>query len=165
MTTENQETEEDLKTVEPAEDEHDPIEGHDDEDEKTAKVDEELDSAETDEDREAIRARRKTERKSRAQRNRERVEALERNLQAITEQNRVLQQQVSSIQDVNAGSQLAQVDSAITQANALENTHVGIHSSLIERLVFVAGATAAVHVVHHKFATAQDATLCAHFVS
>lgn len=117
MTIENQETEEDLKTVEPAEDEHDPIEGHDDEDEKTAKVDEELDSAETDEDREAIRARRKTERKSRAQRNRERVEALERNLQAITEQNRVLQQQVSSIQDVNAGSQLAQVDSAITQAN------------------------------------------------
>lgn len=117
MTTENQETEEDLKTLESTEDEHDPIEGVDDEDEKTAKVDEELDSAETDEEREAIRARRRVERKSRAQRNRERVEALERNLQAVTEQNRVLQQQVSSIQDVNAGSQLAQVDSAITQAN------------------------------------------------
>jgi len=88
-----------------------------DDDEKTAKVDSELEEAETDEDREEIRARRRQERKSRAQRNRERVEALERNLQAITEQNRALQQQVSAIQDVNAGSQLAQVDAAIQQAN------------------------------------------------
>ena len=117
MTTENQVEDEDLKTgTEPEVDEHDPIEV-DEDDEKTAKVDSELDEAETDEAREEIRARRRQERKSRGQRNRERVEALERNLQAITEQNRVLQQQVSSIQDSNAGSQLAQVDTAITQAN------------------------------------------------
>lgn len=95
----------------------DPIEDHEDEDEKTAKVDSELDEAENDEAREEIKARRRNERKSRGQRNRERVEALERNLQAITEQNRVLQQQVSSIQDVNTGSQLAQIDASITQAN------------------------------------------------
>lgn len=119
MTTENHEIDEDVK-VTSAEDteEHDPIETDDDgEDEKTAKVDSELDEAETDEAREEIRARRRNERKSRGQRNRERVEALERSLQAITEQNRTLQQQVSSIQDVNTGSQLAQVDAAITQAN------------------------------------------------
>lgn len=91
--------------------------GEHEEDEKTAKVDSELDEAENDEAREEIRARRRQERKSRGQRNRERVEALERNLQAITEQNRILQQQVSSIQDANTGSQLAQVDQAITQAN------------------------------------------------
>lgn len=116
MTTENDNPEDDLKTGAEAED-LDPIEGVDDEDERTAKVDSELEEAETDADREAIRERRRHERKSRGQRNRERVEALERNLQAVTEQNRTLQQQVSSIQDVNTGSQLAQVDAAIAQAN------------------------------------------------
>lgn len=118
MTTENNEIDDEVKTVGIEADGHDPIEGgDDDEDEKTAKVDSELEEAETDEDREAIRERRRHERKSRGQRNRERVEALERNLQAVTEQNRTLQQQVSSIQDINAGSQLAQVDAAIAQAN------------------------------------------------
>jgi hypothetical protein len=97
--------------------EHDPLLDDGEDDERTAKVDEELENAETDTDREEIRARRRNERKSRGQRNRERVEALERSLQAITEQNRALQQQVSSIQDVNTGSQLAQVDAAIEQAN------------------------------------------------
>ena len=117
MTTENQTEDEELKaSTESDADEHDPIEP-DEEDEKTAKVDSELEEAETDEDREEIRARRRQERKSRGQRNRERVETLERTLQAITEQNRVLQQQVSAIQDVNAGSQLAQVDTAISQAH------------------------------------------------
>ena len=117
MTTENETPEEELKTGAEV-DETDPIvDDEHEEDEKTAKVDSELDEAETDEAREEIRARRRQERKSRGQRNRERVELLERNLQAITEQNRALQQQVSAIQDVNAGSQLAQVDTAITQAN------------------------------------------------
>lgn len=118
---------EELKTESHEEDDYDPIES--DDDEKTAKVDEELDNAETDEDREAIRARRRTERKSRAQRNRERVETLERNLQAITEQNRQLQQQVSSIQDVNTGSQIAQVDAAIAQANQAAEHFKGIIAS------------------------------------
>ena len=120
MTTENQPDDEDLKLDEPEDEEHDaPVadEHSDEEDEKTAKVDSELEEAETDEAREEIRARRRAERKSRGQRNRERVENLERALQAITDQNRALQQQVSAIQDVNAGSQLAQVDTAITQAN------------------------------------------------
>jgi len=120
MTTENQPDDEDLKLDEPEDEEHDaPVaDDHaDEDDEKTAKVDSELEEAETDEAREEIRARRRQERKSRGQRNRERVEMLERNLQAITEQNRALQQQVSAIQDVNAGSQLAQVDAAINQAN------------------------------------------------
>ena len=116
MSTENTEIEEELKTGTDPED-HDPLEVEvEEEDEKTAKVDSEIEEAETDEAREEIRARRRNERKSRGQRNRERVEALERNLQAITEQNRALQQQVSSIQDVNTGSQLAQVDAAIAQA-------------------------------------------------
>jgi len=112
-------------------DEHDPIDeieekdelDHavtheaEEDDEKTAKVDSELDEAETDDERDEIRARRKTERKNRSQRNRERVESMERNLQALMAQNQALQQQVSSIQDTNVGSQLAQVDSAIQQAN------------------------------------------------
>lgn len=120
MTTENQPDDEDLKLGEPEDEEHDaPVadDNGDEDDEKTAKVDSELEEAETDEAREEIRARRRAERKSRGQRNRERVENLERALQAITDQNRALQQQVSAIQDVNAGSQLAQVDTAITQAN------------------------------------------------
>jgi hypothetical protein len=86
-------------------------------DEATAKVDEELEAAENDTEREEIRARRKNERKSRSQRNRERVETLERNLQALTAQNQTLQQQMSTIQSTSAGSQLAQVDAAINQAN------------------------------------------------
>jgi len=133
MTTEDKDLlDEEAKPLEAeGEDEHDPLEG--DEDEKTAKVDEELESAETEEDREAIRARRRIERKSRAQRNRERVEALERNLQAITEQNRALQQQVSSIQDVNAGSQLAQVDAAISQANQAAEHFKGIIANAATR--------------------------------
>jgi hypothetical protein len=120
MTTENQPEDEDLTVNTGTESEieaDDPIEPDDHEDEKTAKVDSELEEAETDEAREEIRARRRQERKSRGQRNRERVENLERSLQAITDQNRALQQQVSAIQDVNAGSQLNQVDSAIAQAN------------------------------------------------
>jgi len=118
MTTENETPEDDELKTAPEADEVDPIEVDEhDEDEKTAKVDSELDEAETDEAREEIRARRRQERKSRGQRNRERVESLERNLQALTEQNRALQQQVGTIQDANAGSQLAQVDAAITQAN------------------------------------------------
>lgn len=120
MTAENQPDDEDLKLGEPEDEEHDaPVadDNGDEDDEKTAKVDSELEEAETDEAREEIRARRRAERKSRGQRNRERVENLERALQAITDQNRALQQQVSAIQDVNAGSQLAQVDTAITQAN------------------------------------------------
>lgn len=117
MTTEHDDPihEDDDPKVDP--NEHDPLLDDGDEDERTAKVDEELENAETDTDREEIRARRRNERKSRSQRNRERVEVLERNLQAITDQNRALQQQVAAIQDSNTGSQLAQVDQAIGQAN------------------------------------------------
>lgn len=125
MTTENETIDDELKLA-PEADDHDPVELDDSEDEKTAKVDTELEDAETDEAREEIRARRRAERKSRGQRNRERVEALERNLQALTEQNRALHQQVSSIQDVNAGSQLAQVDQAIAQANQAAEHFKGI---------------------------------------
>ena len=87
-----------------------------DDDEATAKVDTELEEAENDEEREKIKALR-AGRKTRTQRNRERVDALERTLQSVQAQNQTLQQQVSSIQDVNTGSQLAQIDNAIAQAN------------------------------------------------
>lgn len=127
MSTENENIEdEELKLVHEGEDD-DPVENlESEEDEKTAKVDSELEDAENDEAREEIRARRRNERKSRGQRNRERVEALERNLQALTDQNRTLQQQVSSINDVNAGSQLAQVDAAINQANQAAEHFKGV---------------------------------------
>jgi NADH dehydrogenase/NADH:ubiquinone oxidoreductase subunit G len=127
MSTENEIIEdEELKLAHGGEDD-DPVENlESEEDEKTAKVDSELEDAETDEAKEEIRARRRNERKSRGQRNRERVEALERNLQALTDQNRTLQQQVSSINDVNAGSQLAQVDAAINQANQAAEHFKGV---------------------------------------
>lgn len=110
-----------------------PEHGHDDEDDKTAKVDSELEEAETDEAREEIRARRRNERKSRGQRNRERVEALERNLQAVIEQNRTLQSQVASIQDINTSSQLAQVDQAIQQAHQSAEHFKGVIANAAQR--------------------------------
>lgn len=116
MTIEDKETEaavDELEKGAPAVD--DPIES--DEEESTAKVDSELDEAESDEDREAIRERRRQERKSRGQRNREKLESMERNLSAVLAQNQTMQQQLASIQNANAGSQLAQVDQAIDQAN------------------------------------------------
>ena len=87
------------------------------EEEATAKVDSELDEAADDTERDEIRARRKAERKSRAQKHRDKIEAMERNLAALTAQNHELQQKMGSIQDSNVGSQLAQVDAAINQAN------------------------------------------------
>lgn len=92
-------------------------EGAEQEEEATAKVDSEIEDAADDEEREEIRARRKAERKSRAQRNREKIEAMERNLAAVMQKNQQLEQQVAGIHDTNVGSQLAQVDSAIAQAN------------------------------------------------
>ena len=97
-------------------------EDHPADDEDTAKVDSELDEAETEEEREAIRVRRRAERKSRSQRNRERVEALERNLQAVIERNATLEAQVGSIQSSSASAQLAQVDAAIQQSNKAAET-------------------------------------------
>jgi len=89
----------------------------DEEDETTAKVDEELDAAETDAEREAIRERRRRERKSRSARARERVEHLEATLRALEARNQALSQQVAGIQDANAGAQIAQIDTYITQAD------------------------------------------------
>lgn len=88
-----------------------------DEQEGTAKVDSELEDAETDEEREAIRERRRKERKSRSVRARERVEHLEATLRSLQAQNQTLAQQVAGIQDANAGSQIAQMDTLITQAD------------------------------------------------
>lgn len=89
----------------------------DEEDETTAKVDEELDAAETDAEREAIRERRRKERKSRSARARERVEHLEATLRALEARNQALSQQVAGIQDANTGTQLAQMDTYIAQAD------------------------------------------------
>jgi hypothetical protein len=111
--------------------EHDPIEGV--EDEATAKVDTELDEAATEDEREEIRTRRRAERKSRSQRNRERVETLERNLQAVIDQNKTLQQQVSGIQNMNVGSQLAQVDAAIDTANKAAEHFKGVIAAAATR--------------------------------
>lgn len=89
----------------------------DDKQEETAKVDSELAEAETESDREAIRERRRNERKSRGARQRAKVESLEREIAVLKSQQAASQQQVASIQSAATGTQLAQVDELVNQAD------------------------------------------------
>lgn len=93
-----------------------PHEDDEDEERGSAKRDSELEDAASEEDREAIRARRRTERKTRNERRRDKMETLERKIESLLTQNKNLSAQVSTIVDANAGAQIAQIDKAIAEA-------------------------------------------------
>lgn len=92
-------------------------EPHDEEHEDdTAKRDTELDDAESDAEREAIRERRREERKHRKNLQREKKSDAERELAALRAQVQRQQEDLLSLQSMQSGAQLAQVDQAINQA-------------------------------------------------
>lgn len=95
---------------------------HDDDDEgqdeRTAKVDAELEAAADEAERELIRERRRDERKARRQRQRDKTGELERTVRTLAEQNQQMGQQLLELRDQSVGSQMAQVDQAIQQADA-----------------------------------------------
>lgn len=97
-----------------------PQETHEDEDDTeergTGKRDEELEDADSEEAREAIRARRRVERKTRSERRREKMDMLERRIESLTNMNKGLSAQVAGIVDANTGAQMAQLDKAIGEA-------------------------------------------------
>lgn len=95
----------------------------DDGDDERTQVDKELENAGTDDEREAIRARRRDDRKNRKSRQREKSASLERQVNALTKQNQQFIEQLSTLQDRDAGAQLAQVDRAIQEANNAYQYH------------------------------------------
>lgn len=101
------------------------------EEESTAKVDSEIDEAETDSDREEIRARRKKERKSRGERHREEVEALRRKTEMLEAQLSQQAQEIASINDVNVGAQLGVVDAKIAEAKNAAAYHAQRFSAAV----------------------------------
>ena len=95
-------------------------EGHEDDDgegegDDTAKRDAELEAAADDAEREEIRKRRREERKNKRERDRAKRDELERLVRAQATQLTELRQQVSGIQNINHGNQLAQLDHHIQQ--------------------------------------------------
>jgi len=80
--------------------------------------DEELNNAEDDEEREAIRERRRQERKHRKEAQREREDTLRRELASRDAVINELRGKVDLIERRNTGSELAQVDNAIQQAQS-----------------------------------------------
>ena len=95
----------------------------DDEDDERTQVDNELANADSESEREAIRARRRDDRKNRKSRQREKSASLERQVAALTKQNQQVIEQLSSLQDNNTGAQLAQVDRAIAEADNAYQYH------------------------------------------
>lgn len=128
QTADKDEIDEIEKILNPASDKADKVDSsHDDDeddgDDERTHVDKELESAETDDEREAIRARRRDDRKMRKTRQREKSASLERQVQALTKQNQQVIEQLASLQDNNTGAQLAQVDRAIQEADNAYQYH------------------------------------------
>ena len=102
-------------------------EDHDDEDaDTTARVDAELAQASNDAEREAIRAKRRQERKDRDARRNERMDSLTRQTEALQRQLQEQNEQLSILRNANAGAQLSQVDAAIAQAESTVNQYKAI---------------------------------------
>lgn len=120
QTADKSEIDEIEKIINPSSEKDDVAEvAHDDDDEEDERtqVDSELADASSESEREAIRARRRDDRKNRKSRQREKSASLERQVAALTKQNQQVIEQLSSLQDNNTGAQLAQVDRAIAEAN------------------------------------------------
>ena len=126
QTADKNEIDEIEKILNPASEKEDKAEvSHDDDDEEDERtqVDSELADASSDDEREAIRARRRDDRKNRKSRQREKSASLERQVAALTKQNQQVIEQLASLQDNNTGAQLAQVDRAIIEANNAYEYH------------------------------------------
>lgn len=108
---------------EKAEDKSTHEDDEDDGDDERTQVDSELANANTEVEREAIRARRRDDRKNRKSRQREKSASLERQVAALTKQNQQVIEQLASLQDNNTGAQLAQVDRAIQEADNAYQYH------------------------------------------
>jgi len=96
---------------------------HEDEDERpvtggagTVAEQQELAQAATEDEREAIRARRRQERKDKQQRARDREDNLRTQLAAAQRANQALSERMGLIERKTSGSELAQLDNAINQA-------------------------------------------------
>lgn len=110
--------------------------GHDDdddEDERRGKVDSELDGAASDTDREAIRARRREERKRRKQFHNDKVDTLERTVQAQARQLREAQETLLRLQNSDASDKLGQLDDAIAEAQRHVDHFKAIHADAVAK--------------------------------
>lgn len=88
--------------------------------------DEELDGAANDEDRAAIRARRKRERMQRKQSQRERLDHLQRTAESLAQQNEQMRLQLNRLQNSDQAAQLAQLDTAIEDAAGAVNHYTAV---------------------------------------
>lgn len=96
-----------------AENEH---EHEGDEHEESARRDTELEQAADDSEREAIRERRRLERRNKNQRQKAKIDGLERKLNMVLEQNARLEQRVAGVQNAALGQALQSVDAQIAHA-------------------------------------------------
>jgi hypothetical protein len=103
-------------------------EGHD---EVRGRTDEELDNAVTEEDREAIRTRRRNEKRDRAARRREREASQQRRLDELTAQNNQMQQQLAAINGNLASSQLNQHRSNLQQAKLAVQQYTAAYAAAV----------------------------------
>lgn len=85
--------------------------------ERRGTVDTEMRDAANDEERDAIRARRREERQQKKNRARERVQTLERQVQQTQRQLQEATQQIALLTQQSAGVQMARLDSAIEEVN------------------------------------------------
>lgn len=92
----------------------------DDDDDPTGKRDTELDSAATDEEREAIRAARREEKKTKRQRARERQASKDRELEMLKRKVAELEQHKDKTDNIQHGAQLAQLEAEIQRVTQVQ---------------------------------------------
>jgi hypothetical protein len=100
-------------------------------DEVHGRVDEELDAASTDEAREAIRERRRQEKRDRNARRRERDASQQRRLDELTAQNAAMQAQLASINGSLASSQLNQHRTHLQQAKVAVQQYTSAYADAV----------------------------------
>jgi hypothetical protein len=105
----------------------------DQDDERSTKVDNELNDAASEDEREAIRARRREERQRRKRNQHEKVDSLERTVSTLAEQNRLMAEQLSKLQNSDTSAKLAQLDSAIQEAAQMFERYKDIQADAIAK--------------------------------
>jgi hypothetical protein len=95
--------------------------------------DEEMEDATTETERDAIRERRRQERIRRKQNNRDRTDALLRRQASLESQNREMAEQLRRLTQNDSAAQMAQLDSAITEAATVHENAKQAHSAAVAR--------------------------------